>query len=87
MDFLSLDGTALMVLEKGTLTSHTRRIRDMNASLECSITTKRSWYLRFTPQDPPGQPGPPVNVQQVFSITYCVLGILEEMVEDIEARS
>ena len=40
MDFLSLDGTALIVLEKGTLIPYTRRIRDMNIGLERPVTAK-----------------------------------------------
>lgn len=68
MRFLSLGDIALIVLEKGTLIPHTRRIEVMNASLKCSITVRvhDSYTL---PPGFPGQPGPPVNAQQVFTVT------------------
>ena len=35
----------------------------------------------------PGQPGPPVNAQQVFTLTDEVLSTLKETTEDVEAKS
>lgn len=56
MGFLSLDGTALIVLEKRTLTPHTRRIKDMKIGLEHPVTAKCSWLS--------GQPAPSVNTSE-----------------------